>query len=189
MLPRLPTRRFSCAQKYRFTLRNFGWIVLAAALPTACSQHPSRVLTPPPNTAAASRTSATSAPTPDPARSSPPTLPANHVGTVRAIGPDSRFVLLETVSPGGGPGLATGQELRCLHAGAADASGPFALLRVSRERRPPFIVADVVSGQPLAGDDVYAVTGQGPAPLPVPASTPSAASLLIPPAALPPTTR
>ena len=95
-------------------------------------------------------------------------------------------MLLETVSAGIAPGIADGQELRCIHANAADASGPFAVVRVSRERRPPFIVADVLSGQPQAGDDVYAVKGGGAAPLPVPVSTPSAASLFIPAAALPP---
>ena len=150
--------------------------------------------------AAASRTNASPALVPALARNPPPSppapeptpshpLPGSRVGTVRAIGPDSRFVLLEAAGPGSAPGVATGQELRCLHTDAAGASGPFALVRVSPERRPPFIVADVLSGQPQAGDDVYAVPSHHQAPPLGPAFTPSAASLLIPPAALPPTTR
>ena len=162
----------------------------------SCIHRADRTPKPVTGTATVTRTNAPPAPAPRLAQSPPPVsapeptppraLPGSRVGAIRAIGTGGRFVLLEAVSAGFAPSITEGQELRCIHSNAADANGPFAIVRVSRERRPPFIVADVLSGQPQAGDDVYTVKGGGTAPLPAPVSTPSAASLFIPAAALPP---
>ena len=170
MLPdRVPSRRTSCGQKRRLLLGNLGWVVLAAALMPSCIHRADRTPKPVTGTATVTRTSAPPAPAPRLAQSPPSVsasepvppraLPGSRVGAIRAIGTGGRFVLLEAVSAGFAPSITEGQELRCIHSNAADANGPFAIVRVSRERRPPFIVADVLSGQPQAGDDVY--HGQG----------------------------
>ncbi len=76
------------------------------------------------------------------------------VGIVRVIGARGKFVLIETTNGVIGGTLAEGQELRCR--GAATTGGAqTAVLKVARERQAPFLVADVVSGEPQAGDIAY----------------------------------
>ncbi len=126
------------------------------------------------------------------------TVSGSRIGTVRAIGAGSRFVLLESNSLEATSVLTAGQELRCLPANPADARQTPVVLRVSRERRPPFVVADVISGEPQSGDEVYApkqnsttVVRGIPASSAVPAAgaTPPVSSFLLPPLALPPTSQ
>lgn len=110
-----------------------------------------------------------------PARQSPsatvPNVPGaaavRFLGNVRVIGTGGRFVLVEASAAAVTAGLANGQTLVCRSARADTAT-----LRVSRERRPPFVVADVDSGTPHVGDEVYVVPAADPAAKP---TTPSAA--------------
>jgi hypothetical protein len=76
------------------------------------------------------------------------------VGIVRVIGARGKFVLIETNTGYAGVSLAEGQELRC-RGPAAGGGAQTAVLKVSRERQAPFLVADVVSGEPRAGDVAY----------------------------------
>jgi hypothetical protein len=76
------------------------------------------------------------------------------VGVVRVIGAHGKFVLIETTTGLGGVPLGDGQELHC-RGPAAGGGEQTAVLQVSRERQAPFLVADVVSGEPKAGDVAY----------------------------------
>ena len=126
-------------------------ILLAASLLTSCAafRHRSR-----PATAA---NSPLPAPASDAAAAMAAPTPTMHrVGTVRVIGSAQRFVLIEV------PGSATsalpdGQLLRCT-ADPSAAAPTTATLRVGRERRRPYVVADVVSGEPHVGDTVFTTT-------------------------------
>jgi hypothetical protein len=87
-----------------------------------------------------------------------PTPPAaqeiRRVGVVKVIGTGGTFLLIEARDSDLSAELPNGTELRCR--GSAETGGAqTALLRVSPERRAPFIVADIVSGTPQVGDGVY----------------------------------
>ena len=117
-----------------------------------------------------------------PVHSVPATPREHRVGTVRVIGSGERFVLIE-VPPTGAGALPDGQLLRCSAAPAVDAPAT-ATLRVARERRQPFIVADVVDGSPQVGDTVYAVPMAPPAPAPptiLPTATAGVLPIVLPP--------
>lgn len=79
------------------------------------------------------------------------------VGEVRVIGGGRRFVLIEISSRPDLPLLAPGLELRSRVPTGSIAFGgeETATLRVSPERRQPFIVADVISGEPHVDDPVF----------------------------------
>lgn len=85
-------------------------------------------------------------------------LAETRVGSVRMIGRDGKFVLVETLN-GGILTLPDGQALHC-RSGAEPGANRTADLRLSRERRLQFASADVVSGQPHVGDAVF-VGGPG----------------------------
>ena len=85
---------------------------------------------------------------PTTATASAPTV--QFLGTVHVIGTQGRFVLVQSPVATLVAGLTDGEALVCRAAG-----NPTAALRVSRERRPPFVVADVVSGTPNVGDEVF----------------------------------
>ncbi len=74
------------------------------------------------------------------------------LGNVHVIGTGGRFVLVEASVAAVATGLTDNQTLVCRAAGADTAT-----LRVSHERRPPFVVADVDSGTPHIGDEVFVV--------------------------------
>jgi hypothetical protein len=76
------------------------------------------------------------------------------VGVVRVIGAHGRFVLIETSIGYGGAAVPDGQELRC-RGSVTGGGAQTALLKVSRERQAPYLVADVLSGEPQAGDVAY----------------------------------
>ncbi len=72
------------------------------------------------------------------------------LGTVHVIGTDGRFVLVQSPVAALVAGLVDGQALVCRAGGNVTAT-----LHVSRERRPPFVVADVITGAPTLGDEVF----------------------------------
>lgn len=94
------------------------------------------------------------------------------LGNVRVIGTGGRFVLVEASVVAVAASLADGQTLVCRAAGADTAT-----LRVSHERRPPFVITDVANGEPHVGDEVFVV----------PASVPMAKPPATAPAVAPPT--
>ena len=115
------------------------------------------------------------------------------VGEVRVIGGARRFVLIEISSRPDLPLLAPGLELRSrMPAGSVAYGGEeTATLRVSPERRQPFIVADVVSGEPHVDDPVFLVpTASAPSFLPTVLQEPVVQPVqpVQPPPALPPMT-
>ncbi len=67
--------------------------------------------------------------------------------------------------------LIDGQALVCRAAG-----GVTATLRVSHERRPPFVVADVATGEPHVGDDVFIDPAPGRTSSPAQQDTPTPAA-------------
>ena len=69
------------------------------------------------------------------------------VGTVLLVNAESGFVLVETH---GAARLESGQALKCLRDGAD--SG---VLTVSGERQGTHVVADIVTGTPRKGDQVF----------------------------------
>ena len=92
------------------------------------------------------------------------------LGDVHVIGTGGHFVLVEASVPAAATGLADGQALVCRAAGADTAT-----LRVSHERRPPFVVADVDSGTPHIGDEVFVLPAAAQPPVipAAPSPTPS----------------
>ena len=80
-----------------------------------------------------------------------------------AIGTGRRFVLVETPAPQPVSALVDGQTLVCRASGVVTAT-----LRVSHERRPPFVVADVAAGEPHLGDEVFIDTAPGRTTVPAP---------------------
>lgn len=112
-----------------------------------------------------------------------PTSPREHrVGVVRVIGDAQRFVLIELPVGDSGP-LPDGTLLRCSSAPTSDAPTN-AMLRVSTERRRPFIVADVLSGEPRVGDAVFldrtAISAAGAKPTILPTATSAVLPIVIP---------
>ena len=83
------------------------------------------------------------------------------LGTVHVIGSGGRFVLVEARVASLVAGLTDGEALVCRAAGNVSAN-----LRVSRERRPPFVVADVADGTPNLGDEVFIEPASNHAPPP-----------------------
>jgi len=80
-------------------------------------------------------------------QSAPTTVGPRKVGTVTMVNPGLKFVLLDVGSlytP------AAGSALRTFTSGIE--SG---VINVTGERRRPFIAADIVSGQPVTGDDAF----------------------------------
>ena len=173
-----PTRAPRCTARSfrRWTLAS---LLLASSL-TACASHRrSRVARAVP--AAANTPPAFPAPV-----AAPPA--ARRVGTVRVIGNAGRFVLIE-IPGGGASSLPYGQTLRCAATPSADAPAT-ATLRVARERRQPFVVADVVSGEPRVGDCVYATAStDAPAPVVLPTNTSGVLPIVLPDATPPPAAR
>ena len=74
------------------------------------------------------------------------------LGNVHVIGTGGRFVLVEASVAAVATGLTDNQTLVCRAAGADTAT-----LRVSHERRPPYVVADVDTRTPHIGDEVFVV--------------------------------
>ena len=82
------------------------------------------------------------------------TTPEQMVGIVRMIGAHGSFVLIETPSASISSAVPVGHLLHCHPAGTTTGSST-ADLRVSPERRQPFVIADVLAGAPSVGDVAY----------------------------------
>ena len=145
------------------------WVCLCSALlaagcrttrPAATGAQNGNKTPPTANTKPIARTSVApgsgNGPTPAPAPPIPKATKEIRVGEVRVIGSGRRFVLIEVSPRPDMPLLAPGVELRTrAPAGVAVGGEQTGTLRVSPERRQPFIVADVVDGEPHANDLVY----------------------------------
>lgn len=136
------------------------------------------------STGVAAKSAASTPPPSSAARTIAPT-PASaeiRLGVIKVIGSQGSFVLIETPSAAVTAAIPAGHLLHCRTPGAMS-SASTADLRVSPERRQPFLIADVVSGQPTVGDIAYlaADAPQAPSPprpalpfaLPIPASEPT----------------
>lgn len=83
-----------------------------------------------------------------PKKKGPPKAePAQLIGTVKMVNLDDKFVLIDALvyTPG-----APGDSLICI-SNQRETAG----LHVSPLRKPPFLIADIVSGTPSVGDRVY----------------------------------
>lgn len=170
-----------------FLLVRYFWLVGVSTTVAGCAHHPGNQ---PPTTASA----ITAAPTPRARRppgarartiEPPPKASEQLVGRVKVIGAHGSFVLIEAPSALVTAAVPAGYLLRC-HPFGTPSGAVTADLRVSPERRSPFLVADVISGSPSVGDAAY-LTAEGSAPS-VPPTTPVipySSVLPIPSAALP----
>ncbi len=96
--------------------------------------------------------------------------PTEHLGTVHVIGTGQRFVLVQTPSAQPVANLVDGQALVCRAGTVVTAT-----LRTSHERRPPFVVADVATGEPHVGDEVFIDPAPGRTTIPGASAAPSPA--------------
>lgn len=154
------------------------------ALP-ACARHPAKTAAkaavPPPKPVAKAKP-APAARTIEPV----PNTPEQRLGTVRVVGAHGSFVLIETPSASLTAAVPVGYLLHCRPVGVSSGMSS-ADLRVSPERRQPFVVADVISGTPSIGDVAY-LAKEGAAPVTPPVSMPSIPFSSVLPAAAPPPT-
>ena len=95
-----------------------------------------------------------------------PPAPEQRLGTVRVIGARAGFVLIETPSASVTAAVPAGHLLHCHPPGVTTGTST-ADLRVSAERRPPFVIADVVAGTPSVGDVAYLARDNDPAQVPI----------------------
>ncbi len=164
--------------------------ILLAWLTTACFHFPGRSAKAKPATATANRTAASGTAQPPPGMTTGPAhetagatksgrpLPGHRIGTIRTVGTGGRFVLVEIFAADNTTAIRDGQELSCVHPETAGPARPAAIVRISAEHRPPFVVADVINGEPHIGDEIYFI--QGGNTLPPPAPTPPVTSFLVP---------
>jgi len=83
-----------------------------------------------------------------PVKKGPPTaLAPRWLGTVKLVDQHEGYVLIDSPTYSA---LATGQMLNSI--GNDSQTGT---LRVTADREPPFLIADIVSGNPRGGDRVY----------------------------------
>ena len=130
---------------------------------TGCTSHTARQAAPTatsPAQSAAARTKQEPAPRTIEAS---PVSSEQRLGIIRAVGAHGSFVLIETPSASVTAALSTGSFLHCHPAGTVTGSST-ADLRVSPERRQPFVVADVVAGTPTVGDVAYLARESAPVP-------------------------
>ncbi len=116
---------------------------------------------------------------PDP--SPPKATKEIRVGEVRVVGAGRRFVLIEVSPRPDMPLLSPGLQLRTRTPVSVTVGGEqTGTLRVSPERRQPFLIADVVDGDPHANDLVYYSPENPlrlvPPVLPTPTDTPPSAT-------------
>lgn len=77
----------------------------------------------------------------------PPALPALPVGEIRQVNAEGKFVLVDT---GSAVAVQPGEMFLALSEGKITAE-----LKLTELKSPPFMIADIVSGQPAAGQKVY----------------------------------
>ena len=153
----LPFLSPSCeaTPSYQGVIRCCRFVLFAGVWMTACctSRHPQQAAStvPLPAKPAATRTKSEAAPR---TIETSPSSPEQRLGVIRAVGAHGSFVLIETPSASVTASLPTGSLLHCHPAGTVTGSST-ADLRVSPERRQPFVTADVVAGTPTVGDIAY----------------------------------
>ena len=79
--------------------------------------------------------------------STKPPLQTSFCGKIRLVDKTAGFVLIERTST---TDPAPGTDLQSFRGGYTSAT-----LRASPERRPPFVIADILTGEPLDGDPVF----------------------------------
>ena len=136
---------------------------VAVALSASCMRRPGKTSLPITPT---TRTAISAQPTSKPRNpTSVQAVPEQRVGIVRVIGAHGSFVLIETPSAAFSTTVPAGHRLHCRPPGST-AGTSTADLRVSPERRHPFVVADVLTGLPSIGDVAYLASEAEPSPSP-----------------------
>jgi outer membrane murein-binding lipoprotein Lpp len=83
-----------------------------------------------------------------PKKAQPPVAePPRLIGTIKMVNKEDKFVLIDAMSYGG---AQPGDALVCIVNQRESAN-----LRASELRNPPFLIADITSGNPSPGDKVY----------------------------------
>ncbi len=77
----------------------------------------------------------------------PSATPIDWAGVIRLVNEDERFVLIQAQ---GTTGVIAGEKYLCIRDAAETG-----VLRMTALRNPPFLIADILSGDPRAGDKVY----------------------------------
>ena len=95
-----------------------------------------------------------------------PPAPEQRLGVIKVIGARAGFVLIETPSASAAAAAPAGHLLHCHPPGVTSGTST-ADLRVSAERRQPFVIADVVAGMPSVGDVAYLARDNDPALVPI----------------------
>ena len=151
---------------------SLGLLAVSLLVCTACPRHPAKPDPgQPPPTAAKSRPRKPAAALPPPTPTPKPLEP--RLGTIRVIGAHGSFVLIDTASALVTAAVPVGSVLHCHPPGAGDGAST-ADLRVSPERRSPYVVADVIAGAPSVGDIAsLAMVPPSPAASPEPVLPPS----------------
>ena len=159
-MPWLLHRRFQRLPPWRSVCR--ASLSLAICLLAAChTRHPDSS-----KTAAAPRVEPARKALPPQTIERTPVTPEQRLGTVRVIGAHGNFVLIETPSASVTAMIPTGHLLHCRPPGIIVGSSS-ADLRVSPERRQPFLVADVLSGSPAVSDVAYLAREAAPPVVPL----------------------
>ncbi|NBR49332.1 hypothetical protein EBU02_10905 [bacterium] len=77
----------------------------------------------------------------------PSATPIDWAGVIRLVNEDDRFVLIQAQ---GVKGVIAGEKYLCIRDSAETG-----VLRMTALKNPPFLIADILSGDPRAGDRVY----------------------------------
>jgi hypothetical protein len=77
----------------------------------------------------------------------PSATPIDWAGVIRLVNEEERFVLIQAQ---GVKGVIAGEKYLCIRDAAETG-----VLRMTELKNPPFLIADVLSGDPRAGDKVY----------------------------------
>lgn len=90
-----------------------------------------------------------------PKKETPPAaMPPQLIGEVVMYHREENYVMIDGLAIAA---ALPGQELICLNSGRKTA-----VVRAARERKPPFLIAEIIRGKPVIGDKVYAETPTTP---------------------------
>ena len=92
----------------------------------------------------------------------PSATPIHWTGVIRLVNEEERFVLIQSQSSSA---VTPGEKYLCIRD-----TTETGVLRMTALKNSPFLIADILSGDPLAGDRVYlpSPTVATPAPQPTP---------------------
>jgi hypothetical protein len=82
-----------------------------------------------------------------PKEATPTAAPPNWVGKVALVNLEDRYVLVDSQST---YNFAPGETLTCIGEGRVSGT-----VQVTIDRKPPFFIADILSGRPQVGDRIY----------------------------------